>query len=66
MKAKLYAAIALIAVAGIVMIQNAEVVTVRFLFWEFGMSRFLLLLLTLLVGGVAGFIAGTAARRKRA
>jgi uncharacterized integral membrane protein len=44
----------LLALAGLVIAQNTEVVSVRFLTWEFSLSRILLL------GGalVAGFCAG--------
>ena len=42
----------------IILLQNTRVVSVRFLFWEFSMSRIMLLLITLLAGFAAGFIAG--------
>ena len=41
---------------GIVIMQNTEVVAFRLLFWQFNMSRILLLLVTLLLGFALGFI----------
>jgi len=37
--------------------QNTDVVSIRFIVWEFAMSRVLLILLTLIVGVIIGFIA---------
>jgi len=51
----------IIAVAGVfltVLLQNTQVVSVRFLFWQISMSRIILLPLILLVGFIAGFITG--------
>jgi uncharacterized integral membrane protein len=52
----------------VVILQNTEVVDVRFLWWEFRMSRVVLMVLT----GAVGFLAGcavaklTGSRRKPA
>ncbi len=40
----------------IVILQNTEVVDVRFLLWEFRMSRVVLMVLTGAVGFLAGFV----------
>ena len=40
----------------IVIMQNTEVVDVRFLLWDFRMSRVVLLVLTGAVGFLAGFV----------
>ncbi len=42
----------------IVLLQNSEVVTVKFLFWHFAMSQIILLPLTVLAGFAAGFVVG--------
>jgi len=42
----------------VVLLQNTQVVSVRFLFWKLSMSRIILLPLFLLVGFVIGFFAG--------
>lgn len=39
----------------VLVVQNTEVVTLRFLFWEVALSRVVLLLLTFVVGGILGF-----------
>lgn len=40
----------------ILVIQNTETVNVQVLLWEFTMSRVILILLTTLIGFVAGFL----------
>jgi len=45
--------------------QNAQVVTVRLLFWDLVMSRIVLLALTLVVGVVVGFLLGRPWRKRR-
>jgi uncharacterized integral membrane protein len=40
----------------IILLQNTQVVEFRFFFWKIGMSRIVLLILTLLVGYVIGFL----------
>ena len=56
MSPKLYAISALIALAAIFIIQNFEVVELRFLFWKIGMSRALMFLLLLLIGMAIGWL----------
>ena len=41
----------------IILIQNTEVVTFNLLFWQIGMSRIIMLFLSLLVGFLIGFLA---------
>jgi len=48
--------LALLLLVTILVVQNAEVVTLRFLFWRASMSRVVLLLLTFLAGGVLGYV----------
>jgi putative membrane protein len=45
-------------------IQNAEVVQVRFLFWTAQASRALILLGTFLLGGIVGYVSGRVMRRE--
>ena len=47
-------------------IQNAEVVQVRFLFWSAQASRALVLLGTFLLGGIVGYVSGRVMRRPTA
>ena len=42
----------------IILLQNTDVITVKFVFWKISMSRIILLPLVLLIGFIAGFIAG--------
>ncbi len=47
-------------------VQNAQVVEVRFLFWKTQASRSLVLLGTLVVGLIIGLFSGWALKKKRA
>jgi len=47
---------ALTLVVLVVILQNTEVVDVRFLLWDFRMSRVVLMVLTGAVGFLAGFV----------
>ena len=58
-KPKIVIAGALALLLLILVIQNTEVVTLKLLFWEFEMSRVILILLT----SAAGFICGYAVAR---
>lgn len=42
----------------IVLLQNTQVVSVRFLFWELSMSRIILLPIIMIIGFVIGFFVG--------
>ncbi len=48
----------------IFLVQNTQIVSVQFLFWNFQMSRIILIALILLVGLILGFIIAEV-RRKR-
>lgn len=48
----------------IVVVQNTEVVSIRLLFWDFSMSRIILLALSLAVGIVVGFLFGRPWRKQ--
>lgn len=42
----------------VIIVQNTEVVTVRLLFWDFTMSRIILLAASLGIGVIVGFLLG--------
>lgn len=56
MNVKLIVVSIIAVLTGIVIMQNTDVVAFRLLFWQFNMSRILLLLVTLILGFVLGFI----------
>ena len=53
---RLYITLALAALAAIFIIQNFEVVELRFLFWKLAMSRALMFLLLVLIGMAIGWL----------
>lgn len=57
MKPKLILILIVVVLALIVLFQNTQVVTFRFLFWSKDISQIVLVLLTLALGFVLGFIA---------
>lgn len=59
MKPKTIIVLILIGLALIIILQNTEVVTLRFLFWDLAMSRIILIPLLMLVGFVLGYIGAT-------
>jgi uncharacterized integral membrane protein len=66
MKPSQIALIALIALCLIVLIQNLQTASLRFLFWSISLPQLLLSMLTMLVGFAAGYITATLTRRKKA
>ena len=59
MNAKIVAILAAILLAVIIMVQNAQVIRMRLLFWSLDISKILLLVILLLLGFVVGYIAAT-------
>jgi len=55
MNAKLFSILGLIALAVIFIVQNTDVVALRFLFWNIDMSRSLMYVFLLLIGTGAGW-----------
>ena len=53
---KFYAGIGLLFLMVVFAAQNAEVVTINFLFWEFSLSRAVLIFLLLAIGFIIGRI----------
>ncbi len=58
MEAKKITLIVAGVLALIILLQNSEVVSIKFLFWSVDMSQIILLPLILLIGFSAGFIVG--------
>ncbi|MFH1754975.1 MAG: LapA family protein [Candidatus Latescibacterota bacterium] len=56
--------IGLLVFMAILFAQNSEVVTVRFLLWESSLSRIVLLLITLAIGIIIGFVLAKLPRRR--
>lgn len=46
-------------------VQNAEMITVRFLFWNFALSQALVILLAAFCGAVVGLAIGALGTRRR-
>ncbi len=44
----------------VLVLQNTEVVAVRFFFWDFTMSRVILVLMTTLIGFIGGYLVAVA------
>ncbi len=54
----------LIVLCLVVFFQNTEVVTFKLFFWELSMSRIVMLLFTLIVGIIIGYVLTTVLRGK--
>ena len=65
MNYKLITTLVAVGLAVIFIIQNVEVVEIRFLFWSFAMSRALLMFFLLALGIIAGWFMGSIARQRR-
>lgn len=65
MRIKIGVALAVLAILIIVASQNAEVVTLRFLFWETSLSLVALVFMTMGVGLLAGWTIGVLGRRRK-
>jgi uncharacterized integral membrane protein len=65
MSIKLLIVLLLMLVVTFFSVQNAETITVRFLFWQFAMSQALVIMLAAICGALAGGIAGAVMARRR-
>ena len=65
MKAKTIIILVLFLLLLIILIQNTQVVTFHLLFWKIGMSRIVLLVLSILLGFVVGLLIHPMIVRKR-
>lgn len=59
MKIKLIFGLILLGLVAVVALQNAEIVTVKFLLWQFSLPRALMILASMGVGLIAGLLFGT-------
>ena len=64
MKLKLLLALLVMLTVALFSVQNAEVITVRFLHWSFALSQALVILLSAFCGALAGLIIGAFGARK--
>jgi len=62
MKPKNIALVVLGVLLLVVLLQNTQVVSIRFLFWKLSMSRIILLPLIMLIGSIIGFFIGRRSR----
>ena len=65
MNLKLLFVLFLMLVVALFSVQNAEVITVRFLTWQFTMSQALVIMLTAFCGALGGAIAGAVTTRRK-
>jgi len=65
MNVKLTTGFVLLLLLIIFIIQNTEVVNIKFIFWEMSLSRVLMIFLVFLSGGVVGWVANTVYRSHR-
>ena len=63
MKVKTILVLILIALFIIILVQNVQVVSLRFLFWDISMSRIIFIPLILIIGFILGFIAAKAKKK---
>jgi uncharacterized integral membrane protein len=56
MRAKTIAVLVLIGLFLIILVQNAQIITLRLFFWEIGMSQVILLPMAMFIGFILGFI----------
>jgi uncharacterized integral membrane protein len=66
MKIKTILILVLLLFVAVFSVQNAGVITVRFLFWQFALSQALVILLAATCGAVAGLAIGTFSRPRPA
>ncbi|NIQ00658.1 MAG: DUF1049 domain-containing protein [Nitrospinaceae bacterium] len=62
---KLYLGLALLILIVIFTLQNAEVVTIKFLFWDYSVSRSIMIFMVLVIGILVGWILSGWGRHTR-
>lgn len=65
MNAKLVAILLLVSLATVFIVQNVEVVEVRFLFWKLAMSRAFMYIFLVLIGIAVGWLVCAHTQHKR-
>jgi uncharacterized integral membrane protein len=66
MKAKMIVVLVALLLALIILVQNTQAVTFRLFFWSAEISQLLLVLVTLVLGFVLGFLVAKLTGRKKA
>ncbi len=64
LKPKLIIAVVLGFLAAIVLVQNTQVATLYFLFWEISMSQIIVIFFSLLTGFLIGYLVALLRKRK--
>ncbi|HUV36899.1 MAG TPA: LapA family protein [Patescibacteria group bacterium] len=59
MNTKIVVALILIIIALVIALQNTANVPIHLLFWEFGMPRIVMILFTLVLGIIIGYVIAT-------
>lgn len=62
---KFYALLALVLLIVLFTVQNAAVVTINFLFWEFSVSRALMIFFVLIIGIIIGWLGANWVQHRR-
>ena len=65
MKTKTIITVLLVVLCLIILLQNTQMVTLRFLFWELGISRIFLLPLLIIVGFIIGYVAAKVEKKPK-
>lgn len=65
MNTKIIIALILVIIALVIALQNTEYVPIHLLFWEFGMPRIIMILFTLVLGIIIGYVIATVRCGKR-
>ena len=65
MKTKTIITVLLIVLCLIILLQNTQMVTLRFLFWELGISRIFLLPLLIIVGFIIGYVVAKVEKKPK-
>ncbi len=63
MNFKIIIILSLVILSIIIFAQNTQVISFQFLFWELTMSRIILLLFTMVIGIIIGYIVATVQKR---
>ena len=59
MNTKIIVVLILVIIALVIALQNTEYVPIHLLFWEFGMPRIVMILFTLVLGIIIGYVVAT-------
>ncbi|MBS3767360.1 MAG: LapA family protein [Candidatus Cloacimonetes bacterium] len=65
MKFKTIIIIILLAIFAVILLQNTQIVELKFLFWKIQMSRIILFPITLMLGFIIGFITAKLGTKRK-